>query len=126
MHKFKLITRFYNEIFKANFLVTLSCIYLLRLYGSEAQKIIGILFWYKLVTIGIVFYAWVSYKKKQLYYYQNLGITSLQLLITTSVFDFLLWLAIIVFHMTYGTRVDIFMVIPVLMLMVYLYLNTKK
>jgi hypothetical protein len=89
MRIIKLVTRFYSEIFLANFLVTLSCI-----AGMHAHKITGILFLFKIISIGLIFYIAIHYKKKELYYYQNLGISKLMLGLTTSLFDFLLWLII--------------------------------
>lgn len=92
MRTFKLITRFYSGIFLANFLITLSCIGLLGYYSANASQLIGILFWFKIITIAVIFYSAVFYKKNELYYYQNLGISKLRLGVFTSLFDFLLWL----------------------------------
>ncbi|MCR8561014.1 hypothetical protein KXD93_25380 [Mucilaginibacter sp. BJC16-A38] len=96
MRTLKLITRFYSGIFLANFLVTLSCIGLLIFYGAHAMELIGVLFWYKIITIGMIFSTWIYYKKKELYYYQNLGISKIKLAVATSTFDFLLWLIAII------------------------------
>lgn len=99
MHKLKLIARFYRGLFLANSLITLSCLYLLQLYGPHAAEILGILFWYKVISIIVVFYVSIYYKKNELYYYQNLGIRQLQLIIITSIFDFMLWLAAVILQM---------------------------
>jgi hypothetical protein len=96
MRTFKLITRFYSGIFLANFLVTLSCLGLITMYGTLAHKLMGILFWYKVISIGMIFSTAIYYKKKELYYYQNLGVSKVKLGISTSVFDFLLWLILII------------------------------
>jgi hypothetical protein len=95
MRTLKLITRFYGGIFSANFLITLSCIFLLGVYGHYAYQILGILFWYKVLSIILIFYTAIFYKKNELYYYQNLGVSKLLLGVVTSVFDFILWLSII-------------------------------
>ena len=92
MRTLKLITRFYGGIFFANFLITLSCIGLICYFGTLAHKLIGMLFWFKVITIGVIFYGAIRYQKKEMYYYQNLGVSKLKLGISTSVFDFLLWL----------------------------------
>ena len=92
MQQLKLIIRFYKSFFAADILITLSCVFLLKVYATEAAEIIGILFWYKLICIGVVFYAVSNYKKRELYYYQNLGISKLRLGIVTSLFDFFVWL----------------------------------
>ena len=41
----------------------------------------------------MVFYLAIHYKNKELYYYQNLGISKMLLGISTSLFDFMLWIA---------------------------------
>jgi hypothetical protein len=89
MRTLKLIARFYSGIFFVNLLITLGSI-----PAIHAHKLLGAIFWFKLITIGIVFYFTASYKKKELYYYQNLGLSKLMLGVTTSLFDFLLWLII--------------------------------
>jgi hypothetical protein len=92
MRTFKLITRFYSGIFLANFLVTLSCVFLLWSFGAKAHDIRGILFWYKVITIAMIFSLSIHYKKQELYYYQNLGVSKSLLGFSTSIFDFMLWL----------------------------------
>ena len=96
MRTIKLITRFYGGIFLANFLVTLSCIGIIIIYGSLAHKLMGILFWYKIISIGLIFSTAIYYKKRELYYYQNLGVSKRRLCIVTSVFDFLIWLSLMI------------------------------
>jgi len=96
MRTLRLITRFYSGIFLANLLVTLSCVGLLMLFGTKAIEIFGVLFWYKLISMGMIFYLAIYYKKNELYYYQNLGVSKLMLGIATSVIDFILWLIVIV------------------------------
>jgi len=96
MRTLKLIARFYRGIFLANFLVTLSCIGIVGYYGSHAHKLMGFLFWFKVITLGMIFSTAIYYQKKEMYYYQNLGVSKLKLGITTSVFDFLIWLFIII------------------------------
>ncbi|HVW95426.1 MAG TPA: hypothetical protein VHA56_05630 [Mucilaginibacter sp.] len=91
MRAFKLIARFYRGIFPANFAITVSCLWLISSYGEKATKLIGVLFWYKIITITIVFFGWLYYHHRQLYYYQNLGISKLKLAITTTAADFLIW-----------------------------------
>src|SRR5580704_8865451 len=102
MRTIKLTTRFYGKIFLANFLVSLSCVYLLANYGDKAYEIIIVLFWYKVIVIILLFYTAIYYQKQELYYYQNLGISKLKLGITTSVFDFLFWLGLILVQLISG------------------------
>ncbi len=126
MRILKLITRFYGGIFLANFLVSLSCVYLLRLYNQHAYEIIIVLFWYKVVTIALVFYLSVFYRKNELYYYQNLGISKIKLIVTTFIFDFLLWLVLIIIQMTVGIPGYIFNLILWSVLLIHLYIYTRK
>jgi hypothetical protein len=95
MRTIKLITRFYRGIFVINFLITLSCVYLVLVFGQKAFEILMALFWYKVIAILLVFYTSVYYRQKELYYYQNLGVSKLRLCIATSAFDFLLWIVMV-------------------------------
>jgi hypothetical protein len=126
MRTLKLIARFYNGIFLANFLVTLSCIYLLGNYGNHALEITWVLFWYKIIAGLLVFFTAVYYNPNELYYYQNLGISKLQLGITTTVFDFLIWLGLIIWQLSAGIPGSVFMLILWSVLLIYLYLYIRK
>lgn len=95
MRTIRLIARFYGAIFLANFLVTLSCIYLLAMAGKNDRAIVAVFFWYKLISMMLIFYTAIHYKKQELYYYQNLGISKRQLILFTSIFDFFVWLIFI-------------------------------
>ncbi len=96
MRTLKLITRFYGGIFLANFLVTLCCIYIIWFYGQKSIEIIGVLFWFKTGTIAAIFFGSVYYRKQELYYYQNLGISKMRLGWVTSLFDFSTWLVLVI------------------------------
>lgn len=126
MRTLKLITRFYGGIFLANFLVTLSCIFLFSHAGHDPYKIIGVLFWYKVITIIMIFYTADHYKKKELYYYQNLGISKLKLLISTSIFDFLLWVGIILIQLLIGIPAYLSNLFLWSVLLIHLYFYTKR
>lgn len=127
MRTFKLISRFYFDgLFLVNFLITLSCIYLLQLYGAKAYEIIGILFWYKVITVGLVLSTAIHYQKNVLFYYQNLGITKMNLGVSTSLFDFALWLTIIVFQLSTGISGAILVVVLTPALAYHLYNYFRK
>jgi hypothetical protein len=126
MRALKLIIRFYFDLFLADFLISLSCVFLLAHLGNEAYKIIGILFWYKVITIALVFYGALFYKKNEIYYYQSLGVSSIQLLIATSLIDFSIWLAFIIIQMNIGIPGYIFNIILGSVLLLHLYLYNKK
>jgi hypothetical protein len=126
MRSLKLITRFYTGIFLANFLVTLSCIYLLRHFGHSAQKIIGVLFWYKIITIAGLFYTSVYYRKNEMYYYQNLSVSKLQLGVVTSLFDFSVWVVLMMIQLMLGIPAFIFNLSLGSVLLIYLYLYSRE
>jgi len=126
MHRIKLITRFYGGIFLANFLVTLSCVYLLTMAGKNDRAIVAVFFWYKLISMAMIFYTAIYNKKHELYYYQNLGITKLRLIITTSVFDFFIWLIFIVLQLMLGIPGPIFNCILWGVLLVHVYAYYKR
>jgi hypothetical protein len=126
MRTLKLITRFYGKMFLANFLVTLSCIYLLGHANKDAQKLLGIFFWYKIMTIILIFYTAIHYNKNELYYYQNLGVSKTRLITTTSVFDFFVWLILILLQFLIGIPGSIFKLVLWSVLLIHLYVYKKK
>lgn len=56
----------------------------------------GLLFWFKIATLGLIFYFINNYKNKEYYYYQNLGISKMFLWAIILIFDFLLFLTLII------------------------------
>jgi hypothetical protein len=126
MRTFKLITRFYSGISLANFLVTLSCVFMMQHAGHDAPKLLGIFFWYKIITIGLIFYTAIHYKKNELYYYQNLGISKRQLIMSTSIFDFFTWLVFIVLQLKVDLPGYIFNLILWSALLTHLYAYIRK
>jgi hypothetical protein len=54
------------------------------------------LFWFKIATLGLTFYYINGYKNREYYYYQNLGVSRLLLWASTIVFDFALFLFLII------------------------------
>ncbi|HEY4147485.1 MAG TPA: hypothetical protein VGM41_01085 [Chitinophagaceae bacterium] len=85
----RLIIGFYRSFFPATFLITLCCVFLFREYGPH---ILVPLLWLKAATLGLVFYFINSYKKKEFYYYRNLGISNVILWSTTLGFDIVLYI----------------------------------
>jgi hypothetical protein len=94
MQALGLIRRFYAGFFFANFLITLSCLGLLIYYGEKAHFILSVLIWYKVVTMIAILGMVLNHKKKELYYYQNLGVSRLKLSLTTSTADLILFFMI--------------------------------
>jgi hypothetical protein len=52
--------------------------------------------WLKVATLGLTYYFINSYKKKEYYYYQNLGVSKVLLWTVTLSFDFALFLFLII------------------------------
>lgn len=80
---------FYLNHFFAGLLISISCMYLYRLFGNLA---IPAICWYKASTIGIFFYAVNVRKRKEFVYYQNLGISKKLLWGVTLGIDFLIFI----------------------------------
>jgi hypothetical protein len=96
----RLLVTFYRSFFLLNTLITLVCLFLFREYGFS---IFFILFWLKLASLALVFFYIRSYKHKEFYYYQNLGLSRRLLWTTTFLFDFALYLFLL--YATYaGSR----------------------
>ncbi len=95
MRKLKLSATFYSTFAFASNLITLSCLFLISLRGEKGIYVIQILFWFKIFTLGAIFYFISNYKKNDFNYYKNLGLTKNQLWISTLTFDFVLFLLLI-------------------------------
>ncbi|SDE14053.1 hypothetical protein SAMN05216464_10497 [Mucilaginibacter pineti] len=96
MRTLKLIGRFHLGFFLPDFLVTLSCLGLLGFYGTKAHEILSILVWYKVISMTFILYAALQYKKKELYYYQNLGVSKLTLAVFTTIANFMLFMVLFI------------------------------
>ncbi|QCR21518.1 hypothetical protein C1N53_03585 [Pontibacter sp. SGAir0037] len=62
---------------------------------KSGYSLFAAVFWFKIISLGIIFYFINSYKSKEYYYYQNLGVSKVMLWGTTLTFDFTLFLFII-------------------------------
>jgi hypothetical protein len=89
----RLLITFYKNFFFFNSLITLACLILFREYGSP---ILGVLFWLKLSTLGLTYYFIRSYKSKEFYYYQNLGVSKTLLWTFTLGLDFCLFISLLI------------------------------
>ena len=99
LKKIKLITTFYRSFFIATSTVTISCIWIFQKYGMPT---FFALFWFKIATLGLVYYFIKNSKAKEIYYYQNLGIPKIILWSSTLIFDFVLLIISII--ITYKIR----------------------
>ena len=88
-----LIIRFYKSFAFASWLITLSCLIIMYTNGI---KTITLLFWFKIITMGLFFYFINYFKSNEFTYYKNLGISKLVLWISTILFDLILFISLIV------------------------------
>ena len=95
----KLIATFYRSFFIATSAITVCCIWIFQDYGISTYFA---LFWFKIATLGLVYYFIKDYKAKDIYYYQNLGVSKVVLWSSTLIFDFSLFLVSII--ITYKIR----------------------
>ena len=89
----RLIWTFYKSFYLISILLTICCLVFFREFGLG---VFTTLIWFKIATLGLTFYFIHSYKDKEYYYYQNLGISKRLLWITTLSFDFALFILLII------------------------------
>ncbi len=87
--RIKLIYTFYSSFILLSTIITISC---LTTFWKNGFGIFAGLFWFKIITLAIIFHFINGYKSKEFYYYQNLGISKNLLFTTTFIFDFSLFL----------------------------------
>jgi len=89
----RLIWTFYRSFFLLSLLLTTCSLILFWEYGLG---IFAELFWLKIVTLAITFYFINSNKNKEYYYYQNLGLSKGLIWATSVIFDFVLFIFLII------------------------------
>ncbi len=94
----RLLISFYSSFFLLNALVTLSCLLLFLEYG---HSILTTLWCFKLATLVLVMYFINIYKRKQFYYYYNLGLTKTFLWTRTLGFDLALFILLLILVNTF-------------------------
>lgn len=93
MRTLGLLLTFYKSFAFTSLMITLSCLSIIYVWGLNT---IVILFWFKIVTIGLISYYIHNFKKKDYYYYKNLGLSRITLWISTIVFDLCVFLILII------------------------------
>jgi hypothetical protein len=89
----RLLLTFYKNYFIFSFLITICCGQILR---SNGIKVFILVFWFKILTLGIIYYFINGYKKNEFFYYQNLGISKIQLWVSSLIFDILLFISVLI------------------------------
>jgi len=92
MRAIRLIFTFYKSFAFASLMITLTCISIIYTWGIDTFTA---LFWFKIITLGLIFYFTNSFKKDEFYYYKNFGLTKMHLWAPTLIFDFILFLILI-------------------------------
>lgn len=98
MKSWHLLISFYKSYIFLSGIFTLLSAYTLFLYGPPSYAII---FWFKLLTTGIIIYYISNYKKSDFYYYMNFGLSKLHLWSSTLAFDFLICFVALLITETY-------------------------
>src|SRR6476469_1225289 len=95
MLKFKihLLFTFYKSFFIAAFIISITCIGLFIKLGSPS---LVFLIWFKIITLALLASFINSYKRKEFYYYSNLGISKAELFTYTLGFDILLFTILLI------------------------------
>ena len=88
----RLIWTFYKGFLLASVLINACCLIIFWKYGFPVFT--GIL-WLKIITLGYTYYLINGYKKREYYYYQNLGISKILLWTSTLTFDLSLFIFLI-------------------------------
>jgi hypothetical protein len=91
---FRAIFTFYLNHFFTGLCLTLCSIWLFDVFGIAALTIIC---WFKGITMAIIYFVVSDYRKKQFFYYQNLGISKNFLWITTLGIDLVLFIVLMIF-----------------------------
>ena len=91
--KIELYFTFYKSFCFVSILISLVCAYYLFKSGPSAYSL---LFWFKLISSGLIFYYIREYKSKEFYFYKNLGIGKKALWIFSAIFDFTVYFVVII------------------------------
>lgn len=89
----RLVLTFYKSFAFAGWVITLSCMIIIYTHGIRTFTA---LFWFKMITFGLIIYYINSFKRDEFYYYKNLGVSKLLLWISTLLFDFVLFISLLV------------------------------
>jgi hypothetical protein len=93
MRRIRLVITFYRSFVVTSSLVSLLCFSALLLYGL---KTFSAIFIFKLITLGVIVLYINLYKKREFYYYQNLGLPKIKLWTYALGLDFLLFISSII------------------------------
>ncbi|OQX75746.1 MAG: hypothetical protein B6D64_11140 [Bacteroidetes bacterium 4484_276] len=92
MRQLRIVLTFYKSFIIASGIITLTCLSALHINGL---KVLSAILLFKLFTLGIIILYINLYKKKEFYYYQNLGLSKPTLWIYTLATDLILFVSLI-------------------------------
>jgi len=93
MKKIRSILSFYLSFAFPCIILTAVCMRFLYMYGITS---FAFLFWFKIATLGVMYYLTNMYKHAEFYYYKNLGITRLTLWISAFGLDMVLFMLAVI------------------------------
>lgn len=96
MKTLRSILTFYKSFALASILITLVSVGIVYSSGSKGVFMIQGFFWFKIFSLGAIFYITNNYKKDEYYYYKNLGLSKRMLWVPTLLFDLILFLFLII------------------------------
>ena len=93
MRLFRIIFTFYKSFIVASSIISIACLSSLFINGLKTLSAILL---FKFFTLGIIILYINLYKKKEFYYYQNLGLPKTHLWIYALGLDLLLFVSLII------------------------------
>jgi len=93
--KIHLILYFYKSFALASIIISGFLCYLINLW-ERSGFIISLLTFFKIITLGIIYYFINDSHKNEFVFYKNLGISNKSLWISTISFDFMIYLIMII------------------------------
>ena|ERR1700744_315089 len=99
MKTIRQILTFYRSFFLLSLIVTGLCMYSIHLNGIRAFFVVFIC---KTLTLAAFFYFITIYKKKEFYYYRNLGVSKLTLWVATLTIDYVLFIVLLTLTYKYA------------------------
>ncbi|MBW0177858.1 hypothetical protein [Sediminibacterium sp.] len=88
----RLVSGFYRNFLLFSIVITVCCA---SIFWNNGLSSFMTIFWFKIITLGLIYYFVNSNNNKQYYYYFNLGISKFVLWTTTVAFDLALFLFIL-------------------------------
>jgi len=93
MKTLRLTLTFYKSFLFVSLLITLSCMSVIATNGMQAFVAV---FWFKIITLGLIVFFINNYKRNEFYYYKNLGLSKFRLWLSILLFDFILFIMLLI------------------------------